>query len=211
MKHPAWVVAALACCGPTAGAFTVTVNPGSRMLFLQVGAGSMSGGTKYTTGGAGGGATPADNTNINKVSVSVPVVAALGTGSQVMTSNSTVAVSPYDAFTFCSPPAQVYVGGLYRNNVTTGSATLSVSTSTPLTNAASDQIPFTEISWASSGIGDTVTTIPGGIFSGGANQFLLTVPLNQWFESCLTFTYRNTAAYAAGTFNGRATYTLTAP
>ena len=31
-----------------------------------------------------------------------------------MTSNSTQATSPYDGFTVCSPPAQVYVGAAYQ-------------------------------------------------------------------------------------------------
>lgn len=203
--HPLWVLVALACWGTAANAYQVTITAGTRMIFLQVGAGSMGGTGRYTTGG-----TPQDNATVNQVSVTVPA-AALGTGSQAMTSNSTVAISPYDLFTFCTPPAQVYVGGMYRVPGAGGNATLSVSTPAGLLNAAADVIPFSTISWTSSGIGDATATIPAGTFTGAANQFLLSIARNQWFESCLTFTYSNAAAYAAGTFNGRATYTLTAP
>jgi hypothetical protein len=205
MKHPAGVFVALICWGPAAQAYLVTITAGSRMIFLQVGTGSMGGTGRFTTGG-----TPQDNATVNSVSVTVPA-AALGTGTQAMTSNSAVAVSPYDAFTFCSPPAQVYVGGMYRVPGAGGNASLTVSTPAGLLNAAADAIPFSTISWTSSGIGDASSTIPAGTFSGAANQLLLSVPRNQWFESCLTFSYSNAAAYAAGTFNGRATYTLTAP
>lgn len=205
MKHPAWVFAALACWGPVANAYLVTINSGSRMIFLQVGTGSMGGSGRYNSGG-----TPQDNTAVNRISVTVPA-AALGTGTQPMTSNSAVAVSPYDGFTFCSPPAQVYVGGMYRVPGGGANATLSVTTPTALLNAAADEIPFTTISWTSSGIGDGSATVPPGTFAGAANQFLLSVQRNRWFESCLTFNYSNSAAYAAGTFNGRAVYTLTAP
>lgn len=205
MKHPAWVFAALVCWGPAAEAYLVTITSGTRMIFLQVGTGSMGGTGRFTTGG-----TPQDNATVNRVSVTVPA-AALGTGNQAMTSDSAVAVSPYDNFTFCSPPAQVYVGGMYRIPGAGGNANLTVSTPAGLLNAASDAIPFSTISWTSSGIGDATTTIPVGTFSGAAGQFLLSIPPSRWFESCLTFNYSNSAAYAAGTFNGRATYTLTAP
>ncbi len=205
MKHPAWALAALACWMPAAQAYQVTITAGARMIFLQVGTGSMGGTGRYTTGG-----TPQDNATVNRVSVTVPA-AALGTGTQPMTSNSAVAISPYDQFTFCTPPAQVYVGGLYRVPGAGGNASLTVSTPAALLNAAADTIPFSTISWTSSGIGDAVTTIPAGTFAGVAGQTLLSIPRNQWFESCLTFNYSNAAAYAAGTFNGRATYTLTAP
>lgn len=205
LRHPFWVFAALALWGTAAQAYLVTITAGTRMIFLQVGTGTMGGTGRYTTGG-----TPQDNATVNRVSVTVPA-AALGTGTQAMTSNSTVAISPYDLFTFCTPPAQVYVGGMYRVPGAGGNATLSVSTPAGLLNATADVIPFNTISWTSSGIGDAVTTIPAGTFAGAANQFLLSIARNQWFESCLSFNYSNAAAYAAGTFNGRATYTLTAP
>jgi hypothetical protein len=191
-----------ACVSPAANAYLVTITAGTRALYLQVGAGNFSG--RYTQGG-----TPGDNSTINSVSVTVPA-AALGTGSQAMTSNSAVAISPYDNYNFCSPPAQVYVGGFYRVPGAGGNATLSVTTPPSLVNATADTIPFSTISWISGGNGDPVATIPSGTFTGAA-QTLLSVGRNSWFESCLTFNYSNAAAYAAGTFSGRAVYTLSAP
>lgn len=205
-KYQAWLLAALVASGTPAHAFLVTITPGSRMVYLQVGAGTMGGSGRYTTGG-----TPQDNATVNRVSVTVPA-AALGTGTQAMTSNSAVAISPYDGRSFCSPPAQVYVGGMLRfPGAAGGNASLTVSTPVGLLNAAADAIPFSTISWTSSGIGDATPTIPAGTFSGAAGQLLLSFPRNRWFESCLTFNYSNAAAYPPGTFNGRATYTLTAP
>ena len=46
---------------------------------------------------------------------------------------------------------------------------------------------------------------------GGTTQTLFSVARNNWFESCLTFSYANANMVAAGTFTGRATYTLVAP
>jgi hypothetical protein len=199
----------LLLCAAAAGwlcpaqAFLVAITAGSRAIYLQVGAGTMSGGN------FSGGGTPQNNATINAVSVAVPA-ATLGTGSQVMTSNSAVSNSPYDNFVFCSAPAQVYVGGFYRIPGTGGNATLSVTTPANLTNASADSIAFSTISWVSSGNGDAVTTIPSGTFS-GATQSLLSIARNKWFESCLAFSYANALPVAAGTFTGRATYTLTAP
>ncbi|MEP6824554.1 MAG: hypothetical protein ABI919_07030, partial [Ramlibacter sp.] len=91
-----------------------------------------------------------------------------------------------------------------------GNATLTVTTPPTLVNATSDAIPFTSISWISGGAGDPTATIPSGTFN-GAVQSLLSFARNQWFESCLAFSYANTQPVPAGTFSGRATYTLTAP
>jgi hypothetical protein len=201
-RHLALLLAAWVSWLPPANAFLVQINAGTRTLFLQVGAGSFTG----TFNNRG---TPRDNATINSVTVTVPA-AALGTGSLPMTSNSTVAASPYDGYAFCNPPGEVYVGGFYRIPGATGTASLTVTT-TSLVNATADQIPFTDISWTSGGNGDTSATIPAGTFGGTAGQSLLSIAANRWFESCLTFRFRNATAYAAGTFNGRAIYTLTAP
>ncbi len=186
-------------------AFVVTITPGARAIYLQVGTGTVAGGN-FNTGG-----TPQDNTTVNLVSDTVPA-ANIGDGPRAMTSNSTVAQSPYDGFTFCTPGTQVYVGGFFRRaaNGAGGDATLTVTTPPNLVNAALDTIAFTNISWVSSGIGDPTPTIPSGTFAGGL-QTLLTIARNNWFESCLAFGYANTQPVAAGVFNGRATYTLTAP
>ncbi|HUL56560.1 MAG TPA: hypothetical protein VLT60_06150 [Usitatibacter sp.] len=198
-------VVALLAVAPLAPGYTVNINSGTRAIYLQVGNGSF-------TGTYSGGGTPGVNATINKVSVSVPA-AQVGNGTaQQMTSDSTQAVSFYDNYSFCNPPTQVYIGGFYRRPGTTGNATLTVTTSAAnLVDAAGDTIPFSQISWTSSGNGDTGTEkIPGGTFTGGT-QTLATFSGNTWNESCHTFSYANAASVAAGTYTGRATYTLSAP
>jgi hypothetical protein len=205
-RSTALLAALLAALLPAAAAhaFTVTINAGTRTIYLQVGAGTMTGGT------FSGGGTPQDNGTINRVSVTVPA-ASLGGGTVDMTSNSTVSASPYDGFAFCTTPAQVYVGGFHRRPfLSNGTATLTVTTPATLGNGSGQTIPFTEISWVSGGANDATPTIPSGTFNGGT-QTLLSVPRNTWFESCLTFRYANSQRVAAGTFTGRAVYTLTAP
>lgn len=199
---PAALAAAL--LASAAQAFTVGITAGPRTIYLQVGAGTMAGGN-FASGG-----TPQDNGTINRVSVAVPA-ASLGSGSIAMTSNSTVTASAYDSFTFCSVPAQVYVGGFHRRPFfSAGTASLTVTTPASLASAGGDTIPFTSISWVSGGIGDATPTIPSGTFTGGT-QTLLSVSRNTWFESCLAFSYANAQPFAAGTYTGRAVYTLTAP
>jgi len=187
-----------------ASAFTVSLTPGTRALYLDVGNGSYSG--TYTSGG-----TPQNNSTINVVSVTVPA-AAVGNGvAQAMTSNSTQSTSYYDGFAFCSPPAQVYVGGFYRQPGLTGTASLTATAPTSLTNPSGDTIAFNRISWTSTGAGDTgAEVIPAGTFTGGT-QTLATFGNNSWNESCHTFSYANTTTPAAGTYTGRVTYTLSAP
>jgi hypothetical protein len=196
------VLAALAGVTSPASAFLVAITPGTRAIYLQVGSGTFTG--TYNAGG-----TPGNNGTINKVSVTVPA-ASLGTGSRAMTSDSTVSNSPYDNFAFCTAPAQVYIGGFYRLPGGGGTATLSVTTPATLSNATANTIAFSSISWVSSGNSDPVATIPSGTFAGAA-QTLLSVAPNFWFESCMAFSYANAQTVAAGTFSGRATYTLTAP
>ena len=206
--HPAaaCVLALSALLGSSAAqAYLVGIAPGTRALYLQVGTGTF-------TGTYSGGGTPGDNSTINTVTATV-AAGAIGSGAQTMSTNSTVTNSPYDNFAFCTPgTGQVYVGGFYRLPSLTGaSATLSVTTPLNLLNASSDTIPFSTISWVSSGAQDTSATIPNGTFAGGSTQTLLTVALNNWFESCLTFSYANAQLAPAGTFTGRATYQLVAP
>lgn len=189
-----------------ASAFTVNITPGTRVVFLAVGNGSF-------TGTLQGGGTPGANATVNTVSVTVPA-AAVGSGAaQLMNTNSTQATSFWDGFTFCSPASQqVYIGGFFRMPGAAGNATLSVSTPVGgLVNAGGDTIPFSQIRWASSGIGDTgAQVIPAGTFTGGA-QNLATFTVNTWNESCHTFSYLNANVVAAGTYRGTATYTLSAP
>jgi hypothetical protein len=196
---------AAACAIAGALAYTVNIGTGTKAIYLQVGNGTYTG--TYTGGG-----TPGKNATINKLTVTVPA-AAVGTGAaQQMTSDSTQAVSYYDNYAFCNPPIQVYIGGFYRLPGAGGTATLSVTTSAAnLVNATGDTIPFSQISWTSTGNGDAgVEIIPGGTFTGGT-QTLVNFGVNTWNESCHTFSYANTASVAAGTYTGRATYTLSAP
>jgi hypothetical protein len=189
-----------------ASAFTVNITPGTRVVYLVVGNGSF-------TGTLQGGGTPGTNATINTVSVTVPANV-IGTGvAQAMQTNSTQATSFWDGFTFCSPATQqVYIGGFFRMPGAAGNATLTVATpAAGLVNAGGNTIPFTQISWVSSGIGDTgAEAIPTGAFTGGT-QTLASFPVNRWNESCHTFSYANSSVVAAGTYTGRATYTLSAP
>lgn len=199
------LAAALVLVGPPAQAYVVGITAGVRTLFLQVGAGTITGGN----GTFAGGGTPGNNGTINSVSVNVPA-AALGAGTQNMTTDSAVTNSSYDGFNFCAVPAQVYVGGFYRTPGAAANAILSVTSPATLSNGTGDTLPFSAISWVSGGNGDATATIPSGTFT-GATQTIYTANSNNWFESCLAFRYANTAFAPAGTFTGRVTYTLTAP
>lgn len=199
-----WILAAAGLAAGSASAFVVSISPGTHTVYLQVGVGSFTG--NYSTGGTG-----ANNTTINKVSVTVPASVVGSGAAQQMTSDSTQAVSFYDGRTFCSPPAQVYIGGYVRSGAGNPAATLTVTTSAAnLTNASGDTVPFSEISWTASGIGDVTQAIPSGSFTGGT-QTLANFGTNQWMESCHTFSYKNSATLPPGTYTGRATYTLTLP
>ncbi len=203
-KYLPILVGTLGAAHVAALAFTVNITAGTRALYLQVGQGTFTG----TFNNAG---TPGNNATINVVSVTVPA-AAVGSGTaQAMTSNSAVSQSYWDGFAFCNPPNQVYIGGFYRRPGAVGTATLTVTTAANLVNAGGDTIPFTQISWTSTGNSDAgAQPIPGGTFTGGV-QTLATFNGNTWNESCHTFAYANTAQVAAGTYTGRATYTMSAP
>ena len=193
-------------CGQPARAFTVNITAANpKAIYLQVGVGTFTGGN-YNAGGA-----PGNNATVNTVSVSVPA-ASVGNGvAQAMTTNSPQAISFYDGFTFCNLPAQLYIGGFYRNTTNTGAATVTATSPANLINGTGDTIPFTQISWTSSGNGDTgAQPFPAGTFVGGV-QTIGTISRNQWAESCHTFSYANTSIRPAGTYTGRVTYTLSSP
>ncbi len=158
----------------------------------------------------GNGTKNAVNATVNLVSVSVPA-AQLGDGiGQVMTSDSTAASSFYDNYVVCNPPQQVYVGGyLQAPNSSAAAAVLQVTTPSTLASGA-DSLAFTAISWTSTANGNSTADIPAGTFTGGT-QLLRNIAPNTWVENCLSFTYANAAVVAAGTYQGRATYTLSAP
>jgi hypothetical protein len=186
----------VAILGLPAHAWVLNLTPGARAVYLAVGNATAN----------------ADNATINLVSVTVPA-GSLGTGAvQAFTSNSTQANSPFDNFAVCSPTAgQVYVGGFYRMPTTnTTSAVLQVTTPAGLTSGV-NTIPFNQISWTSTALGNAGADIPAGTFISGGTLFLRNFAANSYVENCHTFSYANTAPVAAGTYNGRATYTLTAP
>ena len=191
----------------SAHAWSLTVNSGSRRLFLHVGNGAVSNASGNFNGATG------TNGAVNLVQVTVPA-AQVGNGNALaMTSNSTQSTSLYgDGNNTCPTPAsQVMVGAGYRRNNGSASATLSVASPGNLSSAAGDTIPFSEISWTVSAPGSGVpNVIPAGTFN-GATQTLTTVPGNSYIENCHSFRYANGAVRAAGTYNGRVTYTLTAP
>lgn len=209
-RHLVQVCVALCCLGEWAAAhaWSLTVTGGSRRLYLHVGNGALAGSSGRLDGAVG------SSGPVNLVQVAVPV-AALGNGvDQAMTSNSTENISRYgDGYNTCPDPArQVMVGAGYRRNGSApASATLSVSSPADLINASGDTIPISEIRWTVSAPGSgNPNVIPAGTFSAGS-QTLATVPGNTYIENCHSFFYANSAIRAAGTYNARATYTLTAP
>lgn len=203
-------IAALLACASGAGAYTVNLTPrAQRTIYLQVGVGAFTGGP-YNQGGS-----PATNPVVNLVSVTVPA-AQIGNGTaQTMTTNSTAALSFYDGFAFCSLPNQLYVGGFYRSTSSNGgpaTATLRANVPANLVSAGGRTIPFSQVRWTSSGIGDTgAQPFPAGTFVNGGTQTIGTLNRNQWGESCHTFSYVNAAVVPAGTYTGRVTYTLSLP
>ena len=176
------------------------------MVYLQVGVGSFT--NNYINGGQ-----PGNNTTVNAVSVTVPSNA-VGTGTaQAMTTNSTATQSFWDGFTYCSVPGQIYIGGFYRTTgATTAAAQVTATVPAALTNATGNTIPFSKISWTSSGNGDTGTEVfPNGTFVSGGVQNVGSMASNTWNESCWTFSYSNNTVPPAGTFTGTVRYTLSSP
>lgn len=188
----------------SADAWILNISSGPRQIYIQVGNGSYTGGN-YNAGG-----TPANNNTVNVVSVNIPA-AALGSGTPIpMTSNSSAANSFYDGFNVCNPPNQVYIGGWVRVPGSSGSGVMSVSTPASLVNSSGDTIPFSSISWTSTANGNSTPDISAGTFNGGTIT-LASIGANRWVENCMMFSYANTAVYAAGTYTGRAIYTLSLP
>ena len=187
-----------------AHAYTVTIGTGTKAAYLRIGDGSITGGN-YSAGG-----TPAANTTVNLVSVTVPANVVGNTVDQAMTGTGRL-TSDYDGFAFCNT-GQVYISAFFRLPTTANqSATLRATSPTSLTSAGGNTIPISQISWTSSGNGDTgAQPIPAGTFTGGT-QTLATLLRNTWNESCHSFVYGNDALVAAGTYNARVTYTLATP
>lgn len=183
-----------------AQAWSLTIAAATRRVFLHVGNGTAEG----------------NNGTVNLVSVNLTAAQLLSGAPQAMTSNSTQSTSLYgDGYTTCpTPSTQVIIGASYRrSNAGNGpaSATLRVTSPASLTSAAGDTIPFSQISWTVSAAGSSVpNVIPAGTFN-GATQTLATIPANTYIENCHTFSYANSAIRAAGTYDGRVTYTLSSP
>ena len=194
----------LATLSTAAQAYTVTIGTGTKAAYLRVGDGSITGGF-YNAGGV-----PADNTTVNLVQVTVPAASVGNTVDQTMTGSGRT-TSDYDGFAFCNA-GQVYIGGFFRTpGNAAATATVSVFAPATLNEPGGGTIPITQISWTSSGNGDTgAQPFPAGTFAGGT-QTLATLNRNLWAESCHTFRYGNDAIVPAGTYNARVTYTLATP
>jgi hypothetical protein len=191
----------LACLleATAAHAWVLNLSAASRRVFLHVG-----NGTAENT-----------NTTINLVQVNVSGAQLIAGGALPMTTDSTQSQSLYDGYTTCpTPGSQIMVGASYRrSNAANGpaSATLSVSSPGTLTTTGGDTIPFSQISWTVAAPGSAnPNVISAGTFS-GASQTLATVSANTYVENCHSFSYANSALQAAGTYNGRVTYTMTSP
>jgi hypothetical protein len=188
---------ALALAGASAAqAWVLAVTPGPRAVYLAVG--------NATANGA--------NATVNLISLALPANA-VGTGAaQPMQSNSTQANSPFDNFNVCVPAnGQVYIGGFFRLPAASAvTAVLQVTTPAGLTSGA-NTIPFNQISWTSTALGNAAADIPAGTFPSGGTLLLRNFAANSYVENCHTFTYANTVIAPAGQYNGVATYTLTAP
>lgn len=190
-------------------AYTFSISSSTKSLYLQVGQGTITGGTSVS-----GGATPANNATVDIVAVTVPA-GNLGTGTLPMAPNVAVTRSYIDNASYCSG-TDTYVGGMYRGpNSAASSATLTVATpAAGLVNGSGDTISFSTISWLTqSRSGDTAGNVmgSGGFLGNGTTQTVWSIARNTWAESCLQFNYANTQVLPAGTYNGRVVYTLSAP
>lgn len=194
-------------------AFQVTIEPGDRSVYLRVGDGDFSrwppifgGGIRpWTSGGS-----PVAGGSVSQVRA-VLTADEVGNGvPQPMTGNGRTS-SDYDGFQFCNA-GEIYVGGFFRrpgNNAT--SATLSILADPGLTGPGTSTIPVSEISWTTSGIGDTGgQPVPAGTLAPGLNP-ITTFPQNYWNESCLSFSYANSQVVAGGTYTTTVTFTLVTP
>lgn len=191
-------------------AYTVGITGGSRMVYLRVGTGGMSGGN-YNGGG-----TPTNLATINTVSVDVPA-AAVGDGVDQTMDGDGSTTSQWDGYAFCDA-GEIYIGAFFRHPSNGGggggpnnTATVIATYAATLTNASGDTIPMSQISWTASGNGDTGgQPFPSGSFT-GSGQTIATFVRNRWNESCHRFRYGNDQLVAAGTYTNRVTYTITAP
>lgn len=190
----------------TADAFTANIGAGSRAVYLRVGDGNFSARPYSSNGAPIAGTTGARNV----VTLSVPA-AAVGNGTRQDFTGDSRGTSDWDGYAFCNP-GQTYIGGFYRAPSSVSDAVLTATVTAPLSNGTST-IPFSKISWTSSGNGELASTpqpIPAGSF-GDSSTMLASFPENTWRESCHSFSYLNDQIVASGTYQGTITYTLSAP
>ncbi len=213
MNLPATRSPRRAALATSVAAVLALAYPGHAGAWILTGLGTNNPARVFMMVGNGAAAVWQNNATVNTVSLSVPA-AQLGTGALQMTSDSTQARSPYDQFTVCAPPAQVYVGAAYQRRLSTQAANAMLQVTAPanLVNPAGDLIPISEISWTVSALGGDAnpTAIPAGAFLGGT-QFLTNIAQGTMRENCHTFRFANTAIRASGIYRGTVTYTLTMP
>jgi hypothetical protein len=214
--RPALAGAVLLAAGPASVlAYTATLTAAApEAIYLQVGVGLFTGGN-YTPIQANGlpTGTPGNNATVNNVSVSL-TTAEVGNGKALaMTTDSTATQSYWDGYTFCSVPAQLYIGGFYRTaGGSTTAAQVTATVPAALKDPNGDTLPFSQISWTSSGNGDGgAEPFPAGTFVNGGVQTVGTMASNTWNESCWTFSYANTTTPKSGFYTGTVTYTMTTP
>jgi hypothetical protein len=206
-------VAVTAALTPWAGAFAFTVGitaATTASLYLRVGSG-----TPFANGNLQSGGTPTSDPTINVVSTTVPAAAVGNATTQAM---GTITPAPsgtsyWDGYAFCSS-GQLYIGGFYRTSANGSPASTRLQANVPaaLTTVNGDAIPFSQISWTSSGNGDTGSQpFAAGTFVAGGTQTIGTIARNQWAESCHSFRYANSTVVPSGTYAGRVTYTLSSP
>lgn len=208
------VLALLVLLPQLAAAFDVNITARDpRAVYLRVGDGLMSNGpynrttNPLPTPGIGG-AVPIIRATVaaNQVGNGTPVV--------MTTPNNPRTTSDWDNFQFCNS-GQVYVGGFYRSTNSGGgngtAARLTYSAPAFLQNGTGQTIPMSQISWTTSGNGDTgAQPIAAGSFSALSGP-LTTIARNQWRETCMTFRYANQNLVAAGTYTATVTFTLAQP
>lgn len=195
-----------------AQAFTATVSSGTGTLYLRVGDGAFTG-TLNNNG------TPRNLATINVVSTSLTAAEVINQATtptnvpKAMTTNGSIGTSHWDGYTFCNIPQQLYIGGFYRRpNNSSGAAVLTATVPGNLVNQTGETIPFSRISWTSTGNGDTgAQPFPANTFVNGGTQTIGSIAVNRWSESCHSFSYNHNSFIAAGTYTGRVTYTLATP
>jgi hypothetical protein len=208
-------VVLLAAYTDAALAYTATLTAAApQMIYLQVGNGTFTGGNYTPIQGNGQPTgTPGNNPTINTVSTNL-TLAAVGNGTpQAMTTDSTTTQSFWDGYTYCSVPAQLYIGGFYRTaGGNTAAAQVTAAVPAALIDTTGDTLPFSKISWKSSGNGDSgAEPFPAGTFVNGGVQTVGSMASNTWNESCWTFSYLNNTVPKSGVYSGTVIYTMSTP